>query len=39
MHDRQKKYEKLGCGNFILEFKFKEKQWAIDANVEDNSFG
>ena len=39
MHDRQKQYEKLGCGSFILEFKFKEKQWAIDATVEDNSFG
>ena len=37
MHDRQKKYEKLGCGSFIFEFKFKEKQWAIDATVEDNS--
>ena len=39
MRDRQKKYETLGCGSFILEFKFKEKQWAIDATVEDNSFG
>ena len=39
MNDRQKKYEKLGCGSFILEFKFKEKQWAIDATLEDNSFG
>ena len=26
-------------GVFLVEFKFKEKQWAIDAIVEDNSFG
>ena len=35
----QKEYEKLGAGSYILEFKFKEKQWAIDATLEDGSIG
>ena len=26
-------------GSYILEFKFKEKHWAIDATNEDNSLG
>ena len=28
-----------GSGSYILEFKYKEKHWAIDATKEDNSFG
>ena len=29
----------MGMGSYILEFKFKEKHWAIDATEEDGSFG
>ena len=36
---KQKEYEKLGAGSYILKFKFKEKRWAIDATLEDGSIG
>ncbi len=36
---RQKMYDILGEGSYILEFKFKEKRWGIDATKDDNSFG
>ena len=34
-----KEYEKCGLGSYILEFRFKEKCWAIDTKNEDESFG
>ena len=36
---RHKTYDISGEGSYILEFKFKEKRWAIDATKEDGSFG
>ena len=36
---RHIKYNASESGNDILEFKFKEKCWAIDATNEDNSLG
>ena len=39
MHKRNKEYEICGAGCYILEFKFQEKCWAIDAIKEDGSFG
>ena len=36
---RHIKYNASGSGSFILEFKFKDKWWAIDATNEDSSFG
>ena len=38
MVKRNKQYEKCQLGSYILEFKFKEKCWAIDA-TKDVSFG
>ena len=37
--ERHNYYNKSGSGSYILEFKYKEKHWAIDATKEDNSFG
>lgn len=37
--DRIAVYNNLGSGSYILEFKFKEKRWAIDATKEDGTFG
>ena len=28
-----------GAGSYILEFKFQEKLWGIDATTEDYSIG
>ena len=39
MKKQRKEYEKLGAGSYILEFKFKERWWAIDATMEDGSIG
>ena len=39
MVKRNKEYEKCGLGSYILEFKLKEKHWAIDATKEGESFG
>ena len=39
MHKRNKEYEICGAECYILEFKFKEKCWAIDATKEDGSLG
>ena len=39
MHKRNKEYEICGAGCYILEFKFQDKCWAIDATKEDGSFG
>ena len=39
MKIKRKEYEKLGAGSYILEFKFKERWWAIDATMEDGSIG
>ena len=36
--ERHNYYNKSGSGSYILEFKYKEKCWAIDATKEDNSF-
>ena len=36
---RHIKYNASESGSYILEFKFKEKHWAIDATNEDNSLG
>ena len=33
---RHIKYNASGSGSFILEFKFKDKWWAIDATNEDS---
>ena len=32
-------YIQTGKGCYILEFKFKEKKYVIDATEEDNTFG
>lgn len=37
--DRIPVYNNLGFGSYILEFKFKEKRWAIDATKEDGTLG
>ena len=37
--ERHIKYNASQNGSFILEFKFKDKWWAIDATSEDSSFG
>ena len=39
MHKRNKEYAICGAGCYILEFKFQDKCWAIDATKEDGSFG
>ena len=39
LHKRKQEYNKCGAGSYILEFKFKEKWWGIDATKEDCSFG
>ena len=39
MQKRQTKYNICGTGSYILEFKFKEKWWGIDATEDDCSFG
>ena len=36
---RHAKYNQTGKGSYILEFKFREKRWAIDATENNNSFG
>ena len=36
---RHIKYNAPESGSYILEFKFKEKCWTIDATNEDNSLG
>ena len=36
---RCKKYEELDMGSYIIEFKFREKRWAIDGTKEDGSIG
>lgn len=36
---RHYEYNKTGKGSYILEFKFKEKRWAIDATKDNKSFG
>ena len=36
---RHIKYNASESGSYILEFKFKEKHWAIDTTNEDNSLG
>lgn len=36
---KEKYYDKMGMGSYILEFKFNERRWAIDATEEDGSFG
>lgn len=37
--ENEKKYLKKGMGSYILEFKFNERRWAIDATEEDGSVG
>ena len=37
--ERQRHYNASESGSFILEFKYKDKHWAIDATKEDNSLG
>ncbi len=37
--ERHEKYNLSGEGSYILEFKFCEKRWAIDATKDDNTFG
>lgn len=39
LKERVKKYSSLCTGNYILEFKYREKRWGIDATEEDGSFG
>ena len=38
-HKRHEKYNVSSEGSYILEFKFQEKHWAIDATKEDDTFG
>ena len=37
--EKEKYYEKMGMGSYILEFKFNDQRWAIDATEENGSFG
>ena len=37
--DRMSVYNNSAVGSYILEFKFKEKRWAIDATKEDGTVG
>ena len=39
LHKRKQQYNKCEAGSYILEFKFKEKWWGIDATKEDCPFG
>ena len=39
LQKRQTEYNLCGAGSYILEFKFKEKWWGIDATEDDCSFG
>ena len=34
----EKEYNEMGMGSYILEFKFNEKKWVIDATEEKGSF-
>ena len=36
---REKYYDMMGLGSYILEFKFHEQRWTIDATEEDASYG
>ena len=36
---KEKYYEIMGMGSYILEFKFNEQRWAIDATEENGSYG
>ena len=37
--EKHRIYNKTNRGSFILEFKFNEKHWAIDATEESNCVG
>lgn len=37
--ERHRKYDMAGKGSYILEFKYREQRWAIDATKDDNSVG
>ena len=39
LQKRKKEYMLQGAGNYILEFKFNEKWWGVDATEEDGSMG
>ena len=36
---KEKYYDMMGMGSYILEFKFNEWRWAIDATEENGSYG
>ena len=36
---KEKYYDMMGMGSYILEFKFNEQRWAIDATEENGSYG
>ena len=37
LQKRKREYMLKGAGNYILEFKFNEKWWGVDATNEDGS--
>ena len=37
--NRHLEYNSTGRGSYILEFKYKEKRWAIDATEDNKTFG
>ena len=39
LKQRNHEYNTSRAGSFILEFKFQDKKWALDATIEDGSFG
>ena len=39
LKQRNHEYNTSWAGSFILEFKFQDKKWALDATIEDGSFG
>ena len=39
LKERNHEYNTSGAGSFILEFKFQDQKWALDATIEDESFG
>ena len=39
LEERNHEYNTSGAGSFVLEFKFQDKKWALDATIEDGSFG
>ena len=39
LKERNHEYNTSGAGSFILKFKLQDKEYALDATIEDGSFG